>query len=99
MTTATLTRAELIDAIEQAIACVPALTDADASALRTVARMTDKVARGTYVYGGCGCPATQAGLVPDDEDGPTSAVETFAFNFDVKSRNKTGGYPNLIEAI
>lgn len=89
-----ITRAELQEAIEAGISAgdvsTPYLRPDEIEALRIVGRTATKVARGTYSVRGCGCPATQADIVPAATEPPDSlawrAVSTFTEGFDDATR-------------
>lgn len=61
----TLTRGQLVAAVEAGIAASPRLSRAEKIALRSVAATTERVAVRRFQIGDCGCPLTQIGCNRD----------------------------------
>lgn len=102
-----LSRSQFVDIIERSIP--QSMEPRDADALRRIARSTTRVARGTWLYEDCGCPAVQAGLFSGDPKQPEpfgTPVHAFTITYDDRTRsahrgqNPCGAFaPNVIEVV
>lgn len=77
----TITRAELIAAVDEAAAPLP-LTPGELARLREVAATTEEFGWNTATPDRPGCPAAQAGIWPEGSPFEASAGHRFTSSFD-----------------